>query len=56
LSVESGAYIEGQLKRADNAKREAKRPSFNEAAKTDVSKPSNPNKSEEKEGLKAVGS
>jgi len=32
LSVESGAYIEGQLQRADKAKQDAKRESFGKAA------------------------
>jgi len=64
LSVESGAYIEGQLQRADNAKREARRETFGKAKPEvaeapDAAVPAAPLgevKREKKETLKAVGS
>ena len=64
LSVEPGAYIEGQLRRADNAKRAAKRGDFAksspddaDAKATDVpAAPLAEVKSDNKESLKAVGS
>lgn len=62
LSVEPGAYIEGQLQRADNAKREQRRATFGKAAgesteagSADVPEPpTDAAKTEKKEPLKAV--